>query len=140
MAFPQVQNVDTNGAIIGQPLQSGGNVGLNVGTALVQTSVGNAAAANVVTLPTAPGRTTFISGFELTTGVVIAAASAVVSVAGVSNGLNYQVTELAVGNGNLVVSYIPAIPASAPNTVISVSLPALTGGGVTALNARGYLI
>ena len=140
MAFPQVQNVDANGAIIGQPLQTGGNVGLNVGTPLVQTSIGNAAAANVVTLPTAAGRTTYISGFELTTGVVVAAVSAVVAVAGVSNGLNYQITELATGDGDLFVSFIPAIPASAANTVITVSLPALTGGGVTALNARGYLI
>jgi hypothetical protein len=140
MAFPQVQNVDASGAVIGQPLQAGGNVGLNVGTPLVQTSIGSAAAVNVVTLPTAAGRTTYISGFELTTGIVLAGVSTVVAVAGISNGLNYQVTELALGNGNLIVSYIPAIPASAANTVITVSLPALTGGGVTALNARGYLI
>lgn len=140
MSFPLVQNVDANGVVIGQPLQAGGNVGLNVGTPLVQTSVGSAAAVNVVTLPTAAGRTTYISGFELTTGIVLAGVSTVVAVAGISNGLNYQVTELALGNGNLIVSYIPAIPASAVNTVITVSLPALTGGGVTALNARGYLI
>lgn len=140
MSFPQVQNVDAAGVVIGQGLQAGGNVGLNVGTPLAATSIGNAAAANVVTLPTAAGRTTYISGFDLTTGVVIAAASAVLAVAGISNGFNYQVTELVVGNGNLIVSYVPAIPASAVNTVITVSLPALTGGGVTALNARGYLI
>ena len=110
------------------------------------TPVGNsatavAAAQCVATLPAVAGKTTYIMGFVLTAG---APAGAVVGVAtvtglGIAGGtLNFQFVETPNFGGELVIEFPFPIPASAANTPIVVTIPAITSGAVTAVSAWGF--
>jgi len=114
-------------------------------TPLVSASGNVANASAVATLAGAAGKTTYISGFEITGGGATAAALVSATVAGLLGGTaTYTygaVTGAAAVNAPLVVVFTPPLPASAVNTAIVVTLPALGAGNTNAaVVAHGYRV
>lgn len=100
------------------------------------------AATATATLPGVAGKTTYLTGFEVTAGGATAAALVTVTVAGITTPKHYvfgAVAGAAAISPPLVVEYIKPIPASAPNTLITVSMPTLgAGNAAAAISAHGY--
>lgn len=110
-------------------------------------SSGNVAnAVATATLPNpATRRLAYITGFEVTGAGATAADAVTVTVAGILGGpLAYTysaVAGVAVENTPLIVSFSPALPASANGVDISVSCPALGAGNTNnTIVAHGYII
>lgn len=104
-------------------------------------NVANAAATS--TLAAIAAKTTYISGFEVTGGGATAGALVLVTVSGLVGGpATYTVavaTGATVGNAPLVVAFNPPLPASALNTAIVVSVPALGVGSTnSSVVAHGF--
>lgn len=129
MATTSVSGIDKPVTLVrdvGSPYNEGA-------TALIAGSgnVANASAAATLT-PTAT-TTAYISGFEVTGAGATAAAVATVTVAGLLGGTrSYTYTfpaGVTVACTPLIVSFFPALPASAVNTAIVVTCPASGAGG-----------
>lgn len=100
-----------------------------------------AAAACVATLPGAVGKTTYIMGFVISTAAPAAAVTGTATVTGLLAAigtLNFQVVESVTLGAELVVEFPFPLPASAQNTPIVVTLPAITSGAVSAVSAWGF--
>lgn len=97
-------------------------------------------AATVATLSGSAGKTTYITGFTITSNATALATGTAVVSGTVSGSLSYLQTILASTNGtsDLTKSFNPAIPASATNTAIVVTSAAAGTGGNTIVNAQGY--
>lgn len=114
------------------------------GATVITAASGNVAnSAAAATLPGAPSKTTYITGFEITAAGATAAAAVTATVTGTISGtLSYTFTApagAALNAAPLVVSFVPAIPASGTNIAIAVSLPALGAGNLNATTvAHGY--
>jgi hypothetical protein len=109
----------------------------------VQASSGMVAnAAAVATLAAVAGRTTYLTGFEVTAGGATAGSVIDVSVAGCAVTLHYAFTVptgAAVPANPLLVEFTDPIPSSAPNTAIVVTCPAAGAGNTgQASSAHGY--
>lgn len=110
---------------------------------LVSSSGNVANAAAVATLAAAAGKTTYISGFEITGGGATAASLVTATVVGLLGGTASYTIGVVAGatapNSPLVVEFNPPIPASAPNTAIVVTVPALGAGSTNStVVAHGY--
>ena len=122
----------------GYPASSGST------TAPLSASSGNVAnAAAVATLAAAAAVTTYISGFEVTSGGATAASLVSITITGLIGGTaTYTlgvVAGAAAANVPLVVCFNPPIPASAVNTAIVVTVPALGAGNTNStVVAHGY--
>ena len=107
---------------------------------------GNVANANAAaTLAAAAGKTTFISGFELTATGATVGLPVTATVTGILGGtLSYTFAAPAGAlliATPLIVLFNPPLSASAVNTAIVVTLPALGGGNTNAsANAHGYQV
>ncbi len=106
-------------------------------------NVANAAAA--AALPAVAGKTNYVTGFEITGAGATAASNVIATLAGVITGtLSYIVTAVAgatVGNRPVIVTFSPAIPASAANVAITLSVPALGAGNThSAAVIHGYTL
>lgn len=107
-------------------------------------SSGNVANASAVaTLAAVAGKTTFISGLTITAGGATVAALVSATVAGLAGGTaTYTIgapTGATATATPLVLSFTPPLPASAVNTAIVVTLPALGAGNTNAtVTAWGY--
>ena len=102
----------------------------------VSTAVGAAIAASI---PAAAGLTSWITGFDCTLGIPAAAATALLTVDGPADALDYAVTASLAAGGAASVRFPAPIPAAAADTAISVNLPAIGGGAaVNALTVFGY--
>lgn len=107
-------------------------------------SSGNVANANAVaTLAAAVGKTTYISGCAITSTGATIGAVVNVTIVGVITGtmtLNYAAPAGVSAMGTpLILNFNPPIPASATNTTIVVTLPALGAGNTNAaVTAWGY--
>ena len=108
-------------------------------------SVSNATA--TATLPAVSGKTNYITGFEVTgTGVTALGVSGVtVTVTGTLGGtLSYvyaAASGVAVANTPLLIEFPEPVQASAVNTAIVVSCPALGAGNVgNAVVAHGFVL
>ena len=102
-----------------------------------------AAATATATLPAALGRTTYITGFQMTAGGSTSVSSVTCTVSNVAGGaLSYTFSTAATVDSpspTLLVNFIPPFPASAPNTAIVASCPALGAGNVHAsMSAQGF--
>jgi hypothetical protein len=126
---------------------SGGSAGavtaIPTGATPLHVSSANVAnAAAVATLPNVAGKTTYITGLEVTASGATAGLAVTVTVAGPTTTLNYTFTfptGATVGAAPLVIELPEAIPASAVNTAIVVTLPASGAGGTNAtVVAHGY--
>jgi hypothetical protein len=122
----------------------GTNMTLGYPNTMITASSGNVANASAVaTLAAAAGKTTYISGFEITSGGATAASLVAATVAGLTGGTaTYTygcVAGATVANSPLQVTFYPPLPASAVNTAIVVTLPALGAGNTNAtVVAHGY--
>lgn len=106
-------------------------------------NVANASAA--ATLAAVAGKKTYITGFEVTgTGATVGQAVSVTVVGTVTGTLTYTVasaTGVLVANSPLIVQFTTPIPASAANTTIVVTCPALGAGNTNStVVAHGFQI
>lgn len=97
----------------------------------------------VATLAAAAGVTTYISGFEVTGGGATAASLVGVTVTGLIGGTATYTLGVVAGaaapNAALLVQFNPPIPASAANTAITVTVPALGAGNTNStVVAHGF--
>jgi len=103
-------------------------------------NVANSSAA--AALAASSGKRTYIAGFTATFAGATAGANAIVTVTGTSSTLSFIVTAptgAAVAGTPLVVSFPYPIPASADNTAITVTMPALGSGNThAAVTAYGF--
>ncbi|SRR6266536_3385076 len=111
--------------------------------AVVVATSGNVAnAPAVATLPGVAGKTTYITGFEITAAGATAGLVVDVTVTGPAATLHYTYAFPAgalIGAAPYVVEFPRAVPAAAANTAIAVTLPASGAGGTNAaVNAHGY--
>ena len=114
-------------------------------TALTAGSGNVANASAVATLTGTATTTVYISGFEVTGGGATAGALVTVTVAGLIGGTRSftyaAATCAAVGNASLIVPFFPPIPASAVNTPIVVTCPALGAGNTNnTVVAHGFYV
>lgn len=116
------------------------------GATPVAASSGNVAnAAAVATLPATASVTNYITGFEITGAGSTAGLNVIVTVAGILGGtLSFIFTAptgVLVPAPSLVVAFPAPIPASAVNTAIVVTCPALGAGNThAAATAHGFRI
>lgn len=124
-------------------LNDGGNG--NPRTPIAASSGNVAAATAAATLPGVAGKTTFISGFQMTAGGSTAVSSVTCTVSPVGSGgstLSYTFSTSATvdsPSNPLVVTFNPPLPANAANTAIVATCPALGAGNAhAAMSAEGY--
>lgn len=137
---------DGTWAPIGATAATTGAAGYPSGATPVANSSANlAATAGAATLPAAVGKTTYLSGFEITSAGATAAGVVTPTVTGVLGGtLNYTLAVVAgatLQNPTLQVTFAPPLPSSAVNTAIAVNLPSLGAGSTNAtVVAHGFQI
>jgi hypothetical protein len=106
--------------------------GVPTGAIITGNATGSTAAVTG-TLAATPNKTTYICGFSVSsTG---SAAISPITVAGVV-GSNMVFQNVSAGAGQLVQAFYPCVPASAPNTVITVTTTA--DGTATAVNVNSW--
>jgi hypothetical protein len=100
-----------------------------------------AGAALSVSIPAVVGKTNHIQRFTLTSGsTAVNPVTADVTMTGPTSAHSYRFVQPTTVGGRLDPFWIPALPASGPNVAITVSIPAITGGAVLALNLTGFRI
>lgn len=115
-----------------------------LGATPLTASSGNVANASAVaTLAGTANKTTYISGFQITGSGATVGLPVTVTVTGLISGTNSYTYSAVAGvlleNQALLVTFNPPIPASAQNTAIVVTCPALgTGNTNNVVNAQGY--
>lgn len=115
-----------------------------VGATPITNSSGNVANASAVaTLSGVANKTTYIAGFQVTGSGATLGLPVTVTVAGLISGTNsYTYCAIAgvlLGNTPLIVKFDPPVPASAVNTAIVVTCPALGSGNTNnTVSAQGY--
>jgi hypothetical protein len=125
---------------------TGGNLSLSslpAGTPVSASSGNVANGAAVATLAGVAGKTTYITGFEVTASGATLGLPVTVTVAGLLGGtLSYTFAFIAgalLASTPLIVQYPQPLPASAANTAIVVTLPAGGTGATNATaNAHGF--
>ncbi len=112
----------------------------------VTSSSGNVANASAVgTLPAVAARTNYITGFQITGAGATVAANVVATLVGLISGTaSYIVTAptgATAGIPPIDVRFTTPVPASAVNTAIVLTLPALGAGNThAAVSVQGFLI
>ena len=124
---------------LGLPISLGNNGAANV----VATSGNAANAIAIATLPAVAAKTTYITGFDVTGSGATAGLPVVVTIAGLFGGSITYTYSAAVGalvaNTPLSIRFPVPMPASAVNTAITVTCPALGLGATNnVVNAFGY--
>lgn len=114
------------------------------GTAVAASSGDKANAVATATLPAVAGKTNYITGAEITYSGATTGAVFLATLTGVLGGTQSFVvsvpTGATVGGSPICIKFDPPHPASAANTAIAVSLPALgTGAAHACVNVRGIL-
>lgn len=135
--MPNQTLVDSTGTALGSaaaPLR----IAEVAGTSVVASATAAAAAACTATLAGVAGRTTYICGLAITTTNPAGIVSGIATVTGLGVTLNFQVVESTTHGFQLLVTFDNPVPASAANTAIVVTLPAITGGAASAVTAWGF--
>lgn len=113
-----------------------------VGTPVYATATGSAGATANVSLAAVAGKTTYINGFYVsvahTASGTIAGQVTLSLNGGTSTHMNFLIAVSTTYPGLVEVTFPDPIPATAANTTIVITLPALTGGGVSSISAFGY--
>ncbi len=124
-----------------------GNPALPSGATAVVASSGNVANATAAaSLPAVAGKTNYVTGFEITGGGATVAALVTATLSGLVGGVTLSYVfgaplGVAVPAAPLVVEFGQPIPASAANTAITLSMPALGAGNTNAaVNINGYVV
>lgn len=115
------------------------------GTAVAGSSGDVANATAAASLAAVAAKTNYITGFEVAGTGATAAATVLVTVTGLKGGtMTYPLVAAAgagVANPMLAVQFAPPHPASAANTAITVSCPALGAGNLhNVANVRGIQV
>jgi hypothetical protein len=137
----KIQGPDTLGNSV--PVFVNGQSGTGSLQTPVTASSTGAASAITASLPGVAGKTTYITGFQVTGGGATGASIIVVTVTGLVTGTNsYDVGVVAgatAGTPNLIVTFPTPIPASAVNTAIVVNVPSFGAGNTnSAVSAQGF--
>ena len=125
-------------------VSSPGAAGYQAGATPVSASSGNVAnAAAAATLPAVAGKTTYVTGFEITGAGATAAAVVLATLTGLTGGTATYVVVAPAGATTsitpLVVQFPAPIPASSVNAAITLTLPALGAGNTNAaVVAHGF--
>lgn len=127
----------------GEPEGANGYFRLSTGTPVSASSGNVANAAAVATLAGVAGKTTYITGFRCGGSGSTAATVVNITVAGLIGGTQtYTMVSVAgatLANTPVIREFTQSIPASAVNTAIVVTMPALGAGNTNAsCNAEGY--
>ncbi len=113
-----------------------------LGTTVTASNTASAAAANSVTINGGTGVTTYITGFNITShapGSTVGTSATPVTITGLTGGtLNFHFVENTVFGGELTVQFPMPIPASTVGGNVSLSLPAITSGAVSAVALYGF--
>ena len=130
-----------------QQVDAGGNLIIpgvaQSGVASVAGSSGNVAnAAATATIAAVAGKTNSLSGFDITSSGAIAGSVVTATITGLLGGTQSLTIAVAagvtVGNAPIVAIFNPPHPASAANTAITLSVPALGAGNTNSTaNVRG---
>lgn len=120
------------------------NIDIPIMASTVATSSGNVANASAAaSLAAISGQTNYCTGFQITASGATAGLAVTATLAGIAGGtLSYVFTFPAgvlVPAQPLTVSFYPAIPASAVNTAITLTLPAGGSGNThAAVSIQGF--
>jgi len=115
-----------------------GSIPEAAGTQVADSTTAAAGTANSAVLPAVAGETTYLRGFAISSAIPAAAHSGLLTLSGVVGGpLFFEFNELIQGQSVMTVSFVPGLAASGQNQVITLSLPAITGGGATAIAMWG---
>lgn len=111
----------------------------NFSTPIVASAIGNNSAASF-SLPGVPGKTTFICGFSASVAGAATAQNGLININGLvpAGTLSFAWETPATGQGLMVVPFRPCIPASGPNTPITILVPSGGASSQTAGSAWGY--
>lgn len=115
-------------------------------TQMVNATSGNAPnAVATATMAAVAGKTNYVTGFSVTGTGATVALGVLATLTGVINGpLSYAYAAVggaALSNAPLIVSFPTPIPASAVNTPVSLSLPALgLGNTIAVATLHGYRV
>jgi hypothetical protein len=100
---------------------------------------GLAGAAVSASLAATAGKTNYVGGFSVTCTNPASAVNGVVTVTDGATAIqNYELEESVTGQILLAPPFAAAIPSSTTNQAITVSVPAITGGGTCAVNLWGW--
>jgi|SRR5215467_4771062 len=89
------------------------------------------------TLPAVANKTNFVTGFDISSSGTIAAAVAATLTGAGSGTMTYQINTTPAFSS---VQFSHPIPATALNTAITLSVPALGASGVGSANIYGFLV
>lgn len=129
---------DANGRFIQAPV-------ITSPSTSVQASSGNVANATAAAaLPAVTAKTNFLTGIQITAGGATAGQCVSATIAGLLGGTTTytycSVTGAGLPSNPLAINFIPPIPASAVNTAITLSVPALgTGNTNAAVAIQGFV-
>lgn len=109
------------------------------GTPAYGTGTAAAAASTTVSLAAVAGKTNYLTGFTITTGLAAAAVEGLVTITGLALGtLNYRIAATTAIPESLVFKFPTPLAASAVNTAITINWPAITSGPAVAINVHGF--
>lgn len=109
-------------------------------TTVTASATGAAAAIVTATLPGVANKTNYLTGFVATSTNPASTVSGTITITGCVGGtLSFQFVESNTFGGEMIVSFPYPIPASAVNTAITVTIPAITSGGAGGLVVTGFV-
>jgi|SRR6185312_4072436 len=121
------------------PIHVSQNFDVSPGTPVAASATAGSGAQCQVTLPAAAGMTTYIATMLITGDAVASVVSTAVTIDGVIGGpLNYRLVETVSAGSCIAKTFIPALPASAQNQAITVTVASVGGGGTIAVEATGW--
>lgn len=120
-----------------------GAAGVEASVIEVDASSTGGAQANNAALPAAAGRTTYITGFEITGAGATAGQTITITVTGILGGTKTYKLVIPAGAGvaisPLIVEFARPIPAAAQNQAITVNVPSFGAGNTdAAVTAHGF--
>lgn len=110
----------------------------NSNSLAVSATESGAGAGVTATLPNVANQWTVITGFIITSGVPAANHTAAVTVSLGGTTLTFQYNETTTFGGQLIVQFSNPIPATAVNTAIVVTMPAVASGAITTIDVFGF--
>jgi hypothetical protein len=133
----------------GQRVSADGSVSVSphpfYGTPVNSTSGNVANAQAQASIAAVAGKTNYLSGFSMSALGATAGSTVTLTIAGLAGGNRTLLVIVPAGVGSpvnpfpLIEKFNPPLAASAPNTAITVTLPALGAGNTNAMvNAEGY--
>lgn len=112
---------------------------ISPGTPVAASATSSAGGTITATLPGVAGMLTYISAFHISGDAVGSVVTAPVTVAGVVGGpLAYRLIETVSAGSYIYRLYIPALPATAANTAITVTVGSAAGGGIVSIECQGW--